>query len=228
MALKIFDVDPAASPKRSSDDLVARFRSGAQVQGNPVALTEWRITTGDPDVADTLAEALGGSVAEWETQTDEKLEVYTEANSIEILLDGPGAVRSGMVLWGKKGKIRDCDGVTQGDGQACACPSTIKERKEASKLGSGCDPSLQVYFKLAAFPELGKMRFLSGSWTFAGEIGTAEEALAKIDGPARATLHLEAVEFTNKQGKDISFTKPVLTITGPADDADFSDDGPFG
>jgi len=125
MALKIFDVDPGAAPKKGSDDLVGRFRSGALVQGRPMALSDWRFTTGDPDVANVVAAAMGGSPAEWETPTEENLEVYTTSTSFDILLDGPGAVRTGMVLWGRNAMIRSCDGVTQKDGSACACPQKV-------------------------------------------------------------------------------------------------------
>jgi len=229
MALKIFDVDPGAAPKKGSDDLVGRFRSGALVQGRPMALSDWRFTTGDPDVANVVAAAMGGSPAEWETPTEENLEVYTTSTSFDILLDGPGAVRTGMVLWGRNAMIRSCDGVTQKDGSACACPQKVTDRKEASRAGTGCDPSIQIYFRLAAAPELGKMRFMSGSWSMAGEIGVAEAALEALGGPAIATLELVPVSFTTKAGKEVNYTKPVLTIKGaaPAAEYDAAVDGPF-
>ncbi len=216
MALKIFDVDPDAAPRKPLDDLVGRFRSGALVQGRPMALTEWRFTTGDPDVAKAVADLLGGEPAEWDTPTEEVLEVYTSATEVDVILDGPSAVKSGMVLWGRNAMIRSCDGVTQKDGSACACPQKITERKEASKAGTGCDPSIQVYFRLADLPDLGKLRFMSGSWSMAAEIGEAEEKLAKIDGPALGKLTLVPVNYTTKAGREVSYTKPVLTVTGPA------------
>ena len=230
MALKIFDVDPDAAPRAPLDDLVGRFRSGAQIQDRPVALTEWRFTTGDPDVAATVADLLGGAPASWETKTEENLEVYTEAPSISIILDGANAVKSGMVLWGRNALIRSCDGVTQKDGTACACPQKVADRKDAAKAGHGCQPSLQVYFRLADAPDLGKMRFMSGSWSMAAEIGEAEEALEKIGGPAFATLTLVKVEYTTKAGREVSFTKPVLKVTGPApvaSDPVYGDEEPF-
>jgi hypothetical protein len=219
---KIYEQDPDAAPRQFSDDVVGRFRSGAQQNGRPLALSEWRITTGDPDVADAVAERFGGTPEEWETSTEETLEVYTETAAVEVILDGPDAIRTSMVLWGQKGKIRECDGVDQVplvDGQPsqpCACPSKVSDRKEAAKAGHGCAPSIQVYFRLAEDPTLGRFKFFSGSWSMASEIDKAEEALAEVGGPALALLSLVLVEYTTKAGRDVSFTKPVLSILGPA------------
>ena len=52
------------TPKFGQSDIVGRVRSGAQIQGRPVALQEWRFTTGDPDVAAAVAEKYGGTPQE--------------------------------------------------------------------------------------------------------------------------------------------------------------------
>lgn len=217
---RIFDVDPNTKT-HTTDDIVGRFRSGQQLNGRPMALTEWRITSSDPVVLADVATIMGGDEpGQWDTKSDEKHELFTTSDSVDVILDGPGAVRTNMVLWGRNGKVRECDGVTQApvdgkEGQPCACPSALNDRKDAAKAGHGCEPSIQLYFRLADRPDLGKFKFFSGSWTMAKEIGNAEDALAKIDGPAIGTLTLVLVEYTTKAGKDVSFTKPVLTITGP-------------
>lgn len=216
MGIRIFDVDPDARPRKSGDDVVGRFRSGAQVNGRPLSLDEWRITTGDPEVATAIQSLLsGGEVQEWAAQGEDNLEVYTKATSVDVILDGPSAVQTSMALWGRNGLIHKCDGETKADGTPCEqAGKTVQERKEAAKAGYGCEPSIQVYFRLAENEDLGKFRFSSGSWTFAAEIDTAEAALAKIDGPAKATLALEVVEYDTKAGRHVRYTKPVLTITG--------------
>lgn len=216
--VRVFDVDPDSKPKKFDDgDLVGRFRSGAQQNGRPMALTEWRITTGDPEIADAVADLFGGKPDTWETKTEENLEVYTDTGEVSVILDGPSAVKTGMVLWGRKGKVRECDGVTQKDGAACVCPQTVKERKEAASAGTGCDPSIMIFFRLADSPELGKFRFMTGSWSMLKEITKAQDALDEIGGPAKATLKLEHVEYESN-GTKRAFTKPVLTIEGPAED----------
>lgn len=221
MGIRIFDVDPDAKPKSQfSDDIVGRFRSGAQINKRPVALEAWRVTTGDPEVAAAVQGLFGGDEpAPWETQAEDNLEVYTEATTFDVILDGPQSVKTSMVLWGRNALIRSCDGVTQTDDKRspCVCPQAVSERKEAAKAGTGCEPSIQVYFRLADDPDLGRFKFFSGSWSFAGEVGTAEAALEKIDGPARASLTLEVVEYTTKTGREVRYTKPVLKVLGPAE-----------
>lgn len=221
MGLRIFEVDPDAAPRQGfTDDVVGRFRSGAQVNNRPMALDEWRITTGDPEVADRVAALFGGSPQEWQTNGEDGIEVYTDRDEIEVILDGPDAIKTSMVLWGRNALIRSCDGVTQNDEKSspCVCPTKVADRKDAAKAGHGCEPSIQVYFRLADDPDLGKFKFFSGSWSLAAEVGKAEDALAAIGGKARATLSLEKVEYTNKTtGKAVSFTKPVVTVIGPAE-----------
>ena len=228
MAFRIFDVDSSETKSASSDDIVGRFRSGHQISGRPMALTEWRVTGADPVTLETVREIMGGDEepAKWDTKSDETYEVFTTSTTVEIILDGPKALKTGMVLWGRKGKIRECDGATQTDegGSDCVCPSDMRERKEGAKNGTACEPSIQIYFRLALNPELGKFKFFTGSWTMAKEIWKAEERLAEIDGPAHATLTLELVEFTTKDGKNVQYTKPILDVH---DAAEASDGGPF-
>lgn len=219
MAIRIFDVDPDARPKkRFADDVVGRFRSGAQINGRPLALEEWRVTTGDPEVAETIHDLMRGQAPqEWQTQGEDNIEVYTSSSSVEVILDGPDALKTGMALWGRNGLIHACDGETTTDGTPCPMAGkTVQERKEAAKAGYGCEPSIQVYFRLAEDPGLGKFKFFSGSWTFAAEVDEPEAALDRIGGPARATLSLEVVEYTTKAGRDVRYTKPVLKVHGPA------------
>ena len=164
MAFRIFDVDNNETKEASSNDIVGRFRSGHQLNGRPMALSAWRVTGADPVALETISDMMGGSEEKperWDTKSDETYEVFTTSTSVDIILDGPGAVKTSMVLWGRKTRIRECDGVSQTDEAAsdCACPSDIRERKEAAKNGTACEPSIQVYFRMAANPELGKLRF---------------------------------------------------------------------
>jgi hypothetical protein len=222
MGLRIFEVDPDSQPRRKNDDVVGRFRSGQQLNNRPLSLTEWRVTTGDPDVADKIADLYGGTPNQWDTKSPETLEVLTEASAVTVIFDGPRAVKSEMVLWGRNGKIRSCDGVTQaadeatGQCEGCVCPPTIKERKEAAKKGTGCEPSVLLFFTLADAPELGKFRFTSGSWNFAADIGDVEDSLKAIDGPAIAEFGLEVITWQDRTTKETrSFTKPYIKDIRP-------------
>ena len=235
MAIKnsIFDVDPDEAQDGGVDDIVARFRTGYQDEvGNPVGLSEFRVTTGDPEVAEALAELMGSDedgVTTWDTKTEENLQVFTTTSKVDIILDGPHAVRSSLVLWGQQAKILETDGeyLYDDDGNLTdevwpGATQSLAQMKEAARKGKGPKPSLQAYFRLADLPDIGKIRFFAGAWTAIDNFSKAEAKLAEIDGPAVGTLELERVEFTAKSGDEVRYTKPKLTITGPA-----PDDGPF-
>lgn len=237
MALKIFgDETGENAPKKRGtfqDDVVGRFRSGYVENDRPVALSDWRVTTGDPEVADKLVALLGApkGVEKWETKGEDGLEVFTETTEVEILLDGSKALRQDMVLYGRKGIIRVSDGETitypdedkgQPDPQA---GQSFKERKAEAKKGVGAEPRIQLYFRLADEPDLGIFKFQSGSWSLVSDLSyhEVEEELADLseDGSkVRATLALEEVSFVAKNGpragETVRYTKPTLTLHGKA------------
>ena len=242
MPLKIFGGEDAAPKKKTSfaDDVVGRFRSGYQAEGakgkkTPMALQEWRVTTGDPDVASAVHELLGGEDPQkWDATGEDDLEVFTKADRVEIILEKPDALRQAMVLYGRKGTIYVSDGETilypdekkgQPDPQA---DQTFAERKEAAREGTGAEPRIEVFFRLADDPDLGLFKFQTGSWSLASDLayndveGDLADAFADSDGKGvLATLGLEEVSFTAKSGpragKEVSYTKPVLKIVGPVE-----------
>ena len=228
MSISIFQVDTAEVAKEAADDLVGRFRSGYQLNGSPQSLKAFRITSEDRKLLAELGNEFGDNgrdISEWETKSSEKYEIFTEATSIDVIFDGPNAIKSSMVLWGQKGKARECDGIKQEDDKQsdCVCPSDLAARKAAARAGTGCQPSVQLYFKLQTLSELGKFSYYSGSWGLAKAIGAAEADLAEIDGPAFGTIKLEQVSFTGTDPntglpQPVNYTLPVVKITGPASD----------
>ena len=217
MPIRIIETDPGAGPRQKfSDDIVGRFRSGYLIGNRPASLDKWRVTSGDPEVTTAISDLFGGDPQPWEAKGEDNVEVFTEADEVSVIIE---AIFAEMVLWGRTGKIRSCDGITQKDpakGQPCACPSSFKDRQDAAKAGHGCQPSITVVFRLADNPELGKFKFTSGAWSLAKEIATVEANLAKVGGPAKGTIALEVVEYTTKEGQKRKFTKPVITVEGPA------------
>lgn len=240
MSLRIWESDPENAPKprtKFADDLVGRFRSGYQINKRPASLTEWRVTTGDPDVAEAVQKLLGGDAPqEWEATGEDNLEVFTEAKKVKVIIDGPKALRQEMVLRAMNGGfIRRCDGVEQhgegAEGEPCVCPATFADRKAAAKKGTGCQPNVTLFFKLAADPDLGRFKFSSGSWSLVRDLARdqVDERLTEIDGPAYAWLKLEVVEYES-DGKKRKFTKPAVEIIGPAPvegSAEQGDEAPF-
>ena len=202
-----------STPKFGASDIVGRVRSGAQIQGRPVALQEWRFTTGDPKVAQAVADKYGGEPKPWETTTEESLEVMTTAGSLDVVLT---QIQSEFVLWGRNSSspIRACDGSVQKDDKCsgCVCPSDVREHKEAARAGTACQPSVRATFRLADMPDLGLWRFNSASWQLAGSVNDAEDALAAAGGEAEGVLRLELVEYTTKTGRNVSYTKPIIEV----------------
>jgi len=235
MALKIFGTDPEDQPQPRqafADDVVGRFRSGHQLNGLPAALEDWRVTTDDPEVAANIQTLMGGDEPqEWEAKGGDNIEVFTTTKSVEIILAGSKAVRERMVLWGRNGKL-----IMAGDGETLDWPEDkagtpdpdadlpFAERKAKGQDGTGMTPQIEVYFKLADQPDLGVFKFQTGSWSLARDLAADRtvDQLEQIGGPVRATLDLEHVEFTAKNGKRagqlVSFTKPNLKINGGVDE----------
>jgi len=213
-----------------NDDVVGRFRSGFQDDsGNPVGLSAWRATTSDNVVAESLAAVLkaGEEVSEWETKSGEIYQVFGSMDTVDIVLDSPSSVRATLVLWSNKGgKIMESDGeylIEEGKLTDRPDPDAglpLKERKEKARQGIGPGPSLQAYFRLADAPDLGKFKFFSAAWTAIENFSDAELDLGAHDGPCRATLRLEVVEWEDKKtGQLNSFTRPEIVVVGPVEEA---------
>lgn len=240
----IFETDPDAKPKprnqNFSDDYVGRFRSGRLVGKQPESLNEWRVTTGDPAVADIIAKLMGGDVEEWETDKEDNLQVLTDSASVEIIIDSSDAIDASMKKFGFQGLEHHCDGVkylSDDDpelvGTSCGCPSLLQDRKDRAKSGKGPKPSIDVTFKLAAHQEIGKFRFNSGGWSLVNVLheviesidtvgGREEDASGKVTNPGRpvrASLTIEHVAYTTKAGRDVAYNMPVIKVLGLAEAA---------
>lgn len=200
------------TPKFGADEIVGRVRAGQQIQGRPVALSEWRFTSGDPAVASAVAEMFGGTPEKWETQSDEALEVLTTTAVLPVELT---SLSSEFVLWGRANRpIRSCNGIIQGDElkSTCVCPSDTREHKDAAKAGTACQPSVRAVFRLTAAPDLGLFRFNSASWQLAAAVEQLEADLTERGGTSDATLALELVEYQTKAGRDVRYTRPVIEL----------------
>ncbi|WP_234336065.1 hypothetical protein [Streptomyces sp. NRRL S-920] len=229
--MTIFATDPNAKPKPRqtfTDDTVGRLHSGRSVDGVPEVLTEWRISTGDPVVAQSVAQLFGGEPIETDSTGEFFIDVFTDRKSIPVVLDGPDAIYADMKLWNRSKLVHHCDGSVflspeEKAGKHCGCPDLFAERKEAAKDLLGPSPSITITFRLADDPELGVFKFQSGSWTLASVLHEYENDLEAVDGPALAELVLELVEYTVKKGPNkgraVSYVKPVVKVIKAYDDA---------
>ena len=213
-----------AGPHPLNDDVVGRFRSGYQLNDRPAALTEWRVTTGDPEVAAAIYDLLGGDAPqEWPAKGEDNLEVFTASKEIEVIIDSPKSVRQRLVLWGRNGKpIYTTDGETKDDGTPDPDSHlSLQERKQRSRDGVGPTPDVEVYFRLTALPDLGVFQFRTGAWSLVQDwVWTdMKSQLVEVAGPIAAVLVLEQVSYTAKNGPKtgrlIEYVKPALTVRGP-------------
>lgn len=241
MALKIFATDPEAKPTPRPDtdaryDYVFQFRSGMQVynkskkRNEPVSLANWRVLTGDPDVAAGIGELMGGLPDEFAPEKELNFQVLTDQPKVEIVISGSDAIEDKLILWGPRGPIHECDGVSllsppEDAGTACGCPELMSDRKAKAKAGTGPAPSINVTFRLAGLGyELGQGKLISTAWTLATVIHEVKDALDAVKGDALCTLELELVQFTNKAGIDVEYRKPVIKVLGSYNDA-IAEDG---
>lgn len=240
MVLRIFETDPDAKPKPRQtfhSDIVGRFRSGRQTNGRPESLSEWRVTTGDPAVAQTISGMFGGSPQEWETQREDNIEVLTNTASVAVLIDSAESINVTLVQWGMGGeKIHECDGVyfvgdDEDAGKECGCPALFAERKALAKRGRGPKPNVSMRFRLADDPGMGYFMFQSSSWDLTRVLHEVQNDLDNVGTVALATLSLEVVEFVPKSGamagRTVSYRKPVITVKGAAETETETEDAPF-
>ncbi|AFU62220.1 recombination directionality factor [Streptomyces phage TG1] len=231
----LWATDPENKPKPRqtfSDDAVGRLHGGYMDttgrKPKPVALSEWRFSTGDKVVADALAQLFGGTPAENDdTDSEHFIDVFTEAKRVPVIVE-PDGIEADMKQWVNGKLIHHCDGVKflspdDKRGDLCGCPSLFAERKAAAKDYQGPNPSIKVTFRLADDPELGKFTYSTGSWTLAAVLHEALNDLDRIGETAYGYVELEYVEFIPSRGpmrgKTVSYTKPVLKFVKPYNDA---------
>lgn len=236
----IWDADPDAAPKERTsfaDDVVGRFRSGRLVKMGakdiPESLNEWRVTTGDPEVAERIATLLGGEVESWETDKEDNLQILTNSKTVSIVIEPDGVDASFKQFMPGAGLIHHCDGFAflspeEEKGESCGCPSLIAERKLKAQQLRGPKPSVDVTFRLADAMDAGIFRFNSGSWKLVEVLGPLFAELDKYPGKqVRATLTIENVCYTPQKGpragQEVSYNKPVIKIFGAYEAAEPAD-----
>lgn len=195
MALDLFSTDPDAAPKPKPEveydyGVDFQFRPGRQVNKRPVSLKNWRVTVSKPEVGEAIAQLLGGKAEEWETSKDDHIQVLTETNSVEIVINGADAIEDKLIQWPAGGgqPIHECDGqvslMADDLGQPCGCPPTLAEKRKRSGKKIGPGPNITVNFRLAHDYDLGKGKFVSGAWGLATVIHEVKAKLDEIDGEA--------------------------------------------
>ena len=226
------------APKNfGQDDFTFSLKMGSLVNGRPMSHDTWRFVTADPKVAEKIVLGYGGEAKEWETKSDEKLEILSNEKRVEVILE---SLSSDYMMFGQNNKpTRACNGEVQrlgmDEGKPCACAAAYSDAqawKQAAKDGLACKPVVKATFRLAEYPELGIGRYQSSSWGLAtgdpewkkdkmdeGQIwqppiGNLQDELEELGGRAMASFEIVGVEFKTKAGQHVSYTKPQITILG--------------
>lgn len=197
--------------RTDADQVAGRFHYATLLRNRPEVLATWRIASNLPLVLDHIAEQLGGSPRHVGGDT---WSVTTTSIAVDILLTDPGALR---LRWHRDTR-HSCDGRTQcryTTQRPCACPSTLEERRMATRQGRGCEPQVDMLFRLLQDPTLGAFCFTSGRWSFAEEAIEALQALRTHRRQAHARLNLQRVSYILASGQRISCTRPTVTVLEP-------------
>jgi hypothetical protein len=237
MGLRIFDTDPDAKPapqteKTEYDKPAYSFRTGMLIPDpkNPkkdkgISLPKWRAVTDNESIAQGIAELFGGTAEEFDPTKEQNWHVLTDAESVEVVIDGSKAVEDKLVQWGGVGgPIHECDGefslLPEDKGEPCGCPTTMKERKALASKNRGPKPAINVDFILVgAGEELGKGKLIATDWTLAGHIHEVKAALDEIDGPAICDLRRVHVEYMHDVHGLVSYHHVQIDVKGSYNDA---------
>ena len=218
---------PAASPGRHDlpptllqpiGRFSGRLRYDALVNGRLRIMATWLLATSDPDVATRIATLFSQEPHVDGNGSERLYQVLTGHAEIDVLLDGPQAIRVWMVRRHGSTLMRCCNGRTQRTAfgkQPCQCPPTIKGRWQAAKAGDGCEPLVQVAFRLAGDPTVGRFLLVSATWLFADHSASVRVALSQQHGPVRARLSIDRTLHTTRCGTTFAYSRPTISLLTP-------------
>jgi hypothetical protein len=206
----------ASSGVWSADEIDGRLRYAALVNGRARVLPTWLLTTPDCHVAARAALLLGGELDVDHDGLGQSYQVVTGHPDLDVLLDGPCAIRLRMLRRHGSTILRACDSRIQqtvSGKQPCQCPPTFRGRWEAAKTGSGCEPLVQVTIQLAADPRLGRFLLSSATWMFADHATKVKAALHRQhDTPVCARLLIDRALCLTRSGTTFAYTRPTIVL----------------
>ncbi|MFF2619827.1 hypothetical protein [Kitasatospora sp. NPDC058046] len=109
--------------------------------GFPRALHEWRVTSAVRATADAVAELLGGTPHELDTEAEDAIAVDTDR--VEVIIDSPDSIEVDMRQWVNGKLAHHCDTRTflsppEDVGVPCRCPRTIAELRAWASSAIRC------------------------------------------------------------------------------------------
>ncbi|MGW7001856.1 recombination directionality factor [Streptomyces sp. NPDC054933] len=200
-------------PQSPVDHVSGDFRCGRLVSSHLHALSSWRVTCANMEIATAISRHLGGAPQKWTTTGVDNIEVLTSSPSVDILISNPSAITVEMRLWGHRGLIHHCDGIhllspNTRKGKACGCPFPIRERRALAKEGKGPQVMTDILFRLASAPDLGNFRLRSYSWRLAESIDPVRKMFHHHAGSI--TYKLTLAKFDTIGGSGLYYREPTL------------------
>jgi hypothetical protein len=164
-------------PRCQEVEADGRVHVGTPRSHHPYGVPTWHITA-RPHVTERVGPLLGGEPGQ--PSDAGVVELATEVTDLAISVPGPDAVR---LQWRAGSSLGFCEAA--GGSGRWVCPSSLQGRRQAARLGKGCEPHAQVLFRLTHAPQLGLFVFTSGNWSFAEDLIAAASVLCDGDGMAQ-------------------------------------------
>ncbi|HEY5870361.1 MAG TPA: hypothetical protein VI542_33140 [Candidatus Tectomicrobia bacterium] len=158
---------------------------------HPAKIENFRLTSPNPSLLHFAASAYGGDVHPWvgegapvdEHKRPTQHELYTNVNTLDVLIPTFSAVSISFEVWSGGGCQRRCSGefvthcaTNEGlVGAECVCPADDLERMELAKTGKACARILRLNVLLPDMPGMGVWRLeTKGYYATAELMGTLE------------------------------------------------------
>jgi len=201
---------------------------------HPHKLSTFRLTSQNGSLLGFVASLYGGTVKPWEGEgapVDEHgrathFEVYTEANSLDVLIPTMSAVALSYEVWSASGCQRRCTGTVIQDcatnldliGKACICPADDLERADQAQRGAACLRILRLNVLLPDVPGLGTWRLETKGFYAAAELLGTLDLLTQAGGEhaiIESVLRLEQRTLKraargDQKAQTMKFVVPVL------------------
>jgi len=210
-------------PKKLTE--LGRIRIGDQealAKGGkrPRKLDKFRLTSGNKPLLHFAAQLYGGTVEPWaDAPNPDQWELYTDVNSMDVLIPTASAVSVSYEIWSRGGCALRCDGAfishsarPEQVGLACVCPIDEQARLDQAKDGKACARILRLNVLLPDLPGMGAWRLeTKGYYATAELLGTLEmlQGVGMERTIIEAVLRLEQ-RSVKRDGKTLRFNTPVL------------------
>ena len=177
------------------------FHYTTLIRNHLQTLTTWRISSDAPSVLGRVVELLGVHAGISGALPDGG--VITDATTVDVILSDPSAIDLRWYLSDE----HVCD--ERGE---CQCPPALSDRRRAARAGRGCEPRVQIRFRLHRGADLGIFALLSGSWSLVKDATAARRTLRKSNGPVVVRLALEERVLTLRSHGRVTYTRPRLIV----------------